>query len=254
MATIQSDLGAERSNWEVLREEVEGDGFLVVANRMNPRNGDAVQTRERLYQVWYNHANAKRHDKNVIEDHKVEGAAVDCDHHMGYLNNNMGLMLKLHHFILPNNDSRVTQESGRLSAELAAKAKKADKQAAKGGAQKRRKIDEDAEGEEEGTAESKKQPKWYDGHSQVWDSMFAEHPELSHISWSPQAAETIPDRYQGNPFFEHMAIRNRDILRMLDLKVPPEQLRAEVVVDLYPMRVLCFSTQQHLSCSNVVVM
>ena len=247
MATIQSELGAPKSNWDVLLEDLHGDEFLVVANRMNPRNGGMIQTRERLYQVWYNHRNAKRHDKNVIEDRLVQFRAVDCDNHMVYLNNHMGLALKLNHFILPDTDPRVRLNTARLSAEVEAKLTQANKRAAKGGAaiSKRMKIDEDeAEEEEEGS--NKKQPKWHGVHEQIWNTMFHGNAELGDIKWSLLAAQTIPARYQGNPCFEHMAIRNRDIIRMMDLKFPPEQLTAEIVVDLYPMRVLCFSSRQHL--------
>ena len=167
-----SELGAPRSNWAVLLNELQGDDFLVIANRMNPRNGGMIQNRDRLYQVWYHHGNAKRHDKNVIADGLVQFRAMDCDNLMTHLDNSMGLALRLHHFILPSYDSRVTLDAGRLSGELKAKkSKKESKAAASKGtpSSQRTKIDEEDE-EEEGS--NKKQLKWHSVHEQLWKKCF----------------------------------------------------------------------------------
>ena len=55
VAAIMSNLGRERTNWEVLSDDLANDGITVAACVMNPKQAGGLQTRERLYQVWYNH-------------------------------------------------------------------------------------------------------------------------------------------------------------------------------------------------------
>ena len=172
-------------------------------------------------------------------DNLVQFRAMDCDNLMTHLDNSMDLDLRLHHFILPNHDSRVIQDARRLALELTAKSKKESKAAGSTRSQ-RKKIDEEDE-EEEGSNKSNKKPKWHSIHEQLWVNLFhsnpSEHPELSQVSWSLQAAESIPAAYQGNPWYESMAVRNRDIVRIMDLKLAPDLLKAEIMVDL----TLCLS-------------
>ena len=51
--------------------------------------------------------------------------------------------------------------------------------------------------------------------------------------WSVEAAQILPALYADNVCFQSMAVRNRDILRMIDIKSRPEDLGSEVIVDLY---------------------
>ena len=96
VATIQSDRGAERTIWQVLQDDLHQDNILVIANRMNPKLAGMLQTRERLYQIWYQHESSKKNNaKFAIDDGRVPFAAVDAENHMAYLSLHMDLGLNL---------------------------------------------------------------------------------------------------------------------------------------------------------------
>ena len=228
---------------------------------MNPKTAGFLQTRERLYQIWYQHEFSKKNNpKHAIDDNQVQFAAVNADNHMTYLSLNMDLGVKLKHVLLPNHDHRVLKEASALTAGLEAKAKKADKAATKEPkepATKRRKSggggspaeEEDDAGAGEHVAGAKRQVKWHDVHKEVWANLFNDNDELKEVEWTLEAASFIPDRYKANPFFESLCVRSRDIVRMLDMKVPPEDLSGEVVVDLLPR--LVYSCLYLSSCDLV---
>ena len=75
-------------------------------------------------------------------------------------------------------------------------------------------------------------PKWYKHHKAVWEVLFGDPCSSGHGEWPSLAVEHVPARYLENNWFLSMCDRNKDIVRMLDLKHPPEELQAEVVVDL----------------------
>ena len=192
VSTIQSDLGADRTNWEVLLEHVQGDGFTVIANAMNPKTTGALQTRERLYQIWYNHHHSKKHDRQFcIPDNSVTQALVDCDQHMVFLNLNMQLGLEMHHFLLPNNHPEVGKEAARLSAGAHKKAKQVSKPKKKpkgslGLAWEMQEGDEDLEGD------GKKPPKWHEVHEQVWHDLLGNHEIYADMEWTAEACTVVP--------------------------------------------------------------
>ena len=259
MATIQSDMGEERTNWQVLVDDLHQDNLMVVANRMNPKQAGFLQTRERLYQIWYGHEYSKKNNlKFAIDDNRVQFAAVDADNHMTFLNSNMDLGVKLSHLLLPNHDRRVLCEASAVTRILEAKAKKADKTAANEPPAKKRRTSaassaEPAPVEDDADLDSgnngSKKVKWHEVHREVWAALFNDHNELRDVEWTLEAASSIPNRYKGNPFFESLCVRSRDIVRMLDMKFPLEQLsNREVVVDLLPWLVYnCFSSASLLS-------
>ena len=78
-------MGEERTNWQVLVDDLQQDNVMVVANRMNPKVAGFLQTRERLYQIWYGHeASKKNNSKLAIDDTRLPLAAVDADNHIEF--------------------------------------------------------------------------------------------------------------------------------------------------------------------------
>ena len=166
---------------------------------MNPNVAGMLQTRERLYQVWYHHEHAQiLYKKLAIDDARVQFAAVDADNHMTYLNLNMDLGLALSHFLLPGHDQRVVVEAARLGGELEAKAKSMETKGCQGACYKKRKSSGSGGPEEEdadvdgtvGKDGTKRVVKRHNHHKQVWDSLFTDHVELKDVQWTLEAAST----------------------------------------------------------------
>ena len=241
VATIQSDLGAEKTNWEALLEQLQTDGVQVCAHAMNPKLSGALQTRERLYHVWYQHANAKKHDPNlVIPDGDVSQAVLDCTALMQHLNENMSLGLEMGHFLLPNGDLQVGKEAMRLSNELEKKVKQKEKQAEKPGPRKRK--GSAAGGQDDDDEEDvgqDKVPKWHAVHKAVWEELLAGVSMPAGAQWSPAAIQLTPHRYKANEFYDSLCARSKDLLRMIDIAVPLSSLHSEMVIDLSELHVYC---------------
>lgn len=221
-------------------EQLQSDAYAVCAHAMNPKTSGALQTRERLYHVWYHHAHAKKHEKQfAIPDADVTQAVVDCQNHMQFLNLHMMLSMEMFHFLLPNSDERVGKEAARLSNEQDKKAKQGQKkprqnQKTKGSAAAAGGNDDDDD-EDVGNG---RVPKWHQTHEEVWEELLAGKAMPADVKWTAQTINITPNRYKANAFYDSLGLRCKDILRMVDLASPLANLDTEMVVDLSELHVL----------------
>ena len=117
-----SNLRQERTNWEVLSDDLANDGITVAACVMNPKQAGGLQTRERLYQVWYNHEAAKAKDlAGTLDDASVAPQAQLAVARLDHLNLNAALGLKMEHFLLPVGELRVAAAREAIRVEVCPK-------------------------------------------------------------------------------------------------------------------------------------
>ena len=121
----------------------------------------------------------------------------------------------MEHFLLPVGDLRAAAAREAIRVEVVAKATREER--------KRDKDDRQDIDCEDGFYGGRK-PQWHAHHKQVWDELIADGACGNVGEWSVEAAQILPAHYADNVWFQSMAVRNRDILRMIDIKSRPEDL------------------------------
>ena len=228
VSTIMNNLGEDMTNWECLVDDLTQDGLSVAAWPMNPHRSGGLQTRERLYQIWYQHEVMKARGEAAVDDSQVAAQVQLATSMMDHLNTHMDLGLEMRHVLLPSSHQAVVAAEAQIANDMQAKAKRLDKIVWK---KEEKHNNEDDDDDDEADKKVGGVPKWHKHHKAVWEYLFDEGSD--HGEWSPEAVEEhVPERYAANVWYLSMCNRNKDILRMLDLKTPPELLVGEVVVDL----------------------
>ena len=82
-------------------------GITVAAWAMNPHRSGGLQTRERLYQIWYRHEAMKARGEAAVEDSQVPAQVQLAVAMMDHLNTRMDLGLEMRHILLPNSHPAV---------------------------------------------------------------------------------------------------------------------------------------------------